>query len=81
MSSYLSELKTKLVGRLSGYRFIDKGPNVFVIVKEQEVLATVKDQGDYIIVTIAGKDYKYDKWYTKPEHLANVLVNYFSSKS
>ncbi|MET1159941.1 MAG: hypothetical protein ABWW65_03180 [Thermoprotei archaeon] len=80
MSSYLSELKTKLVGKLPGYRFIDKGPNIFAIVKNSEEKALVKDQGDYVIVTIEGKDYKYDKWYTKPEHLATVLINYFSSR-
>ena len=80
MSKYLSELKTKLVGKLQGYRFMDKGPNVFAIVKDNDIKALVKDQGDYVIVTIAGKDYKYDKWYTKPEHLATVLVNYFSQQ-
>ena len=80
MSSYLSELKTKLVGKLSGYRFTDKGANMFAIVKDNQIHAIVKDQGDYVIVTIGGKDYKYDKWYTKPEHLANVLANYFKQK-
>jgi len=80
MSQYLSELKTKLVGKLPGYRFMDKGPNVFAIVKDNQVKAIVKDQGDYVIVTISGKDYKYDKWYTKPEHLATVLINYFSQQ-
>lgn len=80
MSQYLSELKTKLVGKLSGYRFMDKGPNTFAIVKDNQVKAIVKDQGDYIIVSLGGKDYKYDKWYTKPEHLATVLINYFTQK-
>ncbi|RLG81293.1 MAG: hypothetical protein DRO13_01530 [Thermoprotei archaeon] len=80
MSSYLSELKTKLVGKLPGYRFLDKGPNVFAIVKDSEEKALVRDHGDYIVVRIRGKEYKYDKWYTKPEHLATVLVNYFSQK-
>lgn len=78
MTQYLSELKTKLVGKLTGYKFLDKGSNVFIIVKDNEVRATVRDDGDYIVVNIRGKDFKYDKWYTKPEHLATVLTNYFS---
>lgn len=80
MTQYLSELKTKLVGKLIGYRFLDKGSNAFVIVKDNEVKATVSDRGDYVVVTIRGKDFKYDKWYTKPEHLATVLINYFSQQ-
>lgn len=65
---------------LKGYKIMDKGTNVFQLVKDDNVMATVKDQGDYVIVTIAGKQYKYDKWYTKPQHLARVLINYFSKK-
>lgn len=80
MSEYLKDLKTKLVSQVSGYRFLDKGANVFAIVKDTEIIALIKDQGDHVVVTIAGKDYKYDKWYTKPEHLANVLVNYLKQK-
>jgi len=80
MSQYLSELKTKLVGKLPGYKIMDRGANVFAIMKDNEVKALVKDQGDYVVVTISGQDFKYDKWYTKPEHLANVLINYFASK-
>lgn len=80
MTHYLSELKTKLVGKLVGYRFLDKGANTFIIIKDNEIKATVSDHGDYVVVRISGKDFKYDKWYTKPEHLAIVLVNYFSQQ-
>jgi len=77
MTSYLSELKTRLVGQLQGYKLVDRGHNVFAIVKDNEVKAIIRDEGEYIVVKIKDKDYKYDKWYTKPEHLATVLVNYF----
>ncbi len=80
MSDYIKQLKKILVLKLKGYRIVDKSSSVFLLVKENKIVASVKDQGDFVIVSISGKDYKYDKWYTKPEHLANVLVNYFSSK-
>lgn len=76
-TQYLSELKTKLVGKLPGYRFVDRGSSLFSIMKDNQEVAIIKDAGEYVVVTIGSKDFKYDKWYTKPEHLANVLVNYF----
>ncbi|ADI32398.1 hypothetical protein [Staphylothermus hellenicus] len=80
MSDYIKQLKTMLLAKLAGYKILEKSPSVFAIVKDNKIHALVKDQGEYVIVTIAGKDYKYDKWYTKPEHLTNVLVNYLSQK-
>ncbi len=76
MSDYIKQLKTLLLTKLAGFKIMDKSPSVFAIIKDNKIHAIVKDQGEYVIVTIAGKDYKYDKWYTKPEHLATVLVNY-----
>ncbi len=80
MSDYIKDLKLKLLAKLKGYKIMDKSPSVFAIVKDNKIYAIIKDQGENVIVTIAGKDYKYDKWYTKPEHLANVLVNYLANK-
>ncbi len=80
MSDYINQLKTLIAAKLKGYKILTKSASVFHIVKENQVVATIKDQGEFVIVTISGKDFKYDKWYTKPEHLAKVLVNYFSSK-
>ncbi|WFO75526.1 hypothetical protein J4526_01110 [Desulfurococcaceae archaeon MEX13E-LK6-19] len=80
MSDYIKQLKTLIIAKLPGYKILDRSPSVFQIIKDNNVVATVKDQGEFVIVTIANKDYKYDKWYTKPEHLANVLVNYFVKK-
>ncbi|RLG84733.1 MAG: hypothetical protein DRO40_00100 [Thermoprotei archaeon] len=80
MSDYIKELKKLLIAKLSGYKIVDKSAKIFYLVKDNKIQATVKDQGEFIIVSIGGKDYKYDKWYTKPEHLANVLANYFGSK-
>ncbi len=76
MSDYIKELKMLLLAKLKEFKIMDKSPSVFAIIKDNKIQAIVKDQGEYVIVNIGGKDYKYDKWYTKPEHLANVLVNY-----
>ncbi len=76
MSDYVKQLKMLLLTKLTGFKIMDKSPSVFAIIKDNKIKAIVKDQGEYVIVNIAGKDYKYDKWYTKPEHLANVLINY-----
>ncbi len=75
MSDYIKQLKTLLLTKLSGFKLMDKSPSVFAIIKNNKIHAIVKDQGEFVIVTIAGKDYKFDKWYTKPEHLAAVLAN------
>jgi len=72
----VKQLKMLLLTKLAGFKIMDKSPSVFAIIKDNKIKAIVKDQGEYVIVNIAGKDYKYDKWYTKPEHLANVLINY-----
>ncbi len=72
----MKQLKMLLLTKLTGFKIMDKSPSVFAIIKDNKIKAIVKDQGEYVIVNIAGKDYKYDKWYTKPEHLANVLINY-----
>ncbi len=81
MSDYIKQLKMLLLAKLKGFKLMDKSPSVFAIIKENKIKAIVKDQGEFVIVNIAGKDYKYDKWYTKPEHLANVLVNYLQQSS
>lgn len=76
MSDYVKQLKMLLLTKLAGFKIMEKSPSVFAIIKDNKIKAIVKDQGEYVIVNIGGKDYKYDKWYTKPEHLANVLINY-----
>lgn len=76
MSDYVKQLKMLLLTKLAGFKIMEKSPSVFAIIRDNKIKAIVKDQGEYVIVNIGGKDYKYDKWYTKPEHLANVLINY-----
>ncbi len=78
MSDYINQVKSLIKAKLSGYKIVEKSPSVFQIVKDNTPVATVKDQGENVIIVIKGQEYRYDKFYTKPEHLANVLTNYFS---
>jgi hypothetical protein len=36
---------------------------------------SVRDTRDYVELSYRGKKYTYDKWYTKPEHLATTIIN------
>lgn len=45
--------------------------------REGKTLLTIRDEKDYITLTTAdGKSFKYDKWYTKPENLAETIKVY-----
>ncbi|WP_440059054.1 hypothetical protein ACSU1N_04505 [Thermogladius sp. 4427co] len=80
MSEYIKQLKIQLAGKIHGVTFQDRGANITSIILGGNPIATVKDEGDYVIVSIGGKDYKYDKWYTKPQHLAETIAVYISAK-
>lgn len=80
MSEYITELKKKLSGNIGEYEVVDKDSKTIHVVRGKNTVATIKDAGDVIVITLQGKEYRYDKWYSKPEHLATTLVNYFKSK-
>ncbi len=81
MSDYMKQLRDILVKELARcYAIGVKSRTVLQIIRSGNVEATIKDSGEYVIVTIGGKEYKYDKWYTKPVHLAKVITNYFNPK-
>jgi hypothetical protein len=75
---YLEELKEKLYPQLKdlGYKLLPKG-NTLRIVKDMKIVMTLIDRGDYIEMSYEGQSYKYDKWYTKPEHLVPVITGQF----
>ncbi len=79
--SYMEELKEKLVPQLSklGIKVLPKGQSLR-LVKDMKIVMTLEDKGDYIEMKYEGKTYKYDKWYTKPEHLAPVVIRQFEKK-
>ncbi|MEM1643220.1 MAG: hypothetical protein QXV30_06830 [Desulfurococcaceae archaeon] len=80
MSEYLAELKKKLSGNIGEYEIVDKDSKTIYVVKGGNIVATIRDAGDVIVINLRGKEYRYDKWYSKPEHLATTLVNYFKGK-
>lgn len=80
MSEYLKQFKIQLLSKVQGVKFQDKSAIETAIVREGQVVAMIKDEKDYVTVNIGGNVYKYDKWYTKPEHLAEALKVYLERK-
>lgn len=82
MSEYISELKNLIADQLKaqGYRILPRGPNSFRLLKGGQVVMSVEDKGEFVEMSYRGKRYSYDKWYTKPEHLANVILGLFKGK-
>lgn len=80
MSEYIKQFKIQLSGKVKGVRFQDKGANETSILIENVVRAVVRDEGDYVVLRVGDKDYKYDKWYTKPQHLAETVALFLSRK-
>lgn len=74
MSEYLAQLKDLIRDKAA-----EKGLKVMVtgstlkMLKEGETVMNIHDKGDYVELSFKGQRYTYDKWYTKPEHLANTI--------
>lgn len=81
MADYLEELKDKINVKLSnvGIKILPKG-NTIRLVKDMEVVMTLTDKGDYIEMSYKGQTYRYDKWYTKPDHLAPIILRQFGAE-
>ena len=77
---YMGELKEKLYPKLKelGFKILPKG-NSLRLVKDMKIVMTLTDRGDYVELNYGGQTYKYDKWYTKPEHLVPVILRQFQS--
>ena len=77
MSDYIDEVK-KLVrpeATKYGLKILPRGKNSFSLMKGSQVYMTVRDTGDNVEISFKGNKYMYDKFYTKPEHLAQVIYN------
>ncbi|MGB9828076.1 MAG: hypothetical protein ACPLSM_06110 [Thermosphaera sp.] len=75
MSEYMKQFKIQVASKIPGIKFQDKSGELQLI-KDGNVVATIKDEKDYVTVTIKNNTFKYDKWYTKPEHLAETIRVY-----
>lgn len=78
MSEYLKQFKIQLVSKVPGVKFQDISPTEVIVQKAGFPDLRVIDERDYVTVRIENQTYKYDKWYTKPEHLAEVLKVYYT---
>lgn len=77
MSDYMDQVKSLVKPELAKYglKILPRGKNSFSIMKGSEIFMTIRDTGDNVELSFKGKKYMYDKWYTKPEHLAQVVFN------
>jgi len=77
MSEYIEEVKEKIRGELGKYglKILPRGRSSFSLVRGGEIVLTVRDAQEMVEISYKGKKYTYDKWYTKPEHLAQVILN------
>lgn len=80
MSEYLKQLKIQIASKVQGVRFQDVSPLEIMILKEGQPEVRVKDEKDYVTVKYVDQVIKYDKWYTKPEHLAEMIKIFFSTQ-
>jgi len=80
---YIAEVKDKIRPLLQelGLKILPKGASSFSIVKGTQIVMTIRDTGDYVELSYQGKKYQYDKWYTKPQHLAKVVENVLKAPS
>ncbi|KSW12774.1 hypothetical protein CF15_06980 [Pyrodictium occultum] len=74
-SEYLSKLKDLIKPKAQ-----EKGIKVMVVgstmklVKDGNTVMNIADKGEIVELSFKGKKYTYDKWYTKPEHLAATIT-------
>jgi hypothetical protein len=80
MSEYLKQLKIQVLSRVSGVKFQDVSPVEIVLLKEGYPEIRVRDEKDYVTVRYGDQAIRYDKWYTKPEHLAEMIKVYYAAQ-
>lgn len=80
MSEYLKQLKIHTVSKVPGIKFQDVSPVEISLSKEGFPEVRIKDEKDYVTVRYGDQIIKYDKWYTKPEHLAEMLKVYYTKQ-
>ena len=82
-AEYIAEVKDKIRPLLQelGLKILPKGASSFSIIRGTQIIMTIRDTGDYVELSYQGKKYQYDKWYTKPQHLAKVVENVLKAPS
>ncbi|MEM0340593.1 MAG: hypothetical protein QXN05_00230 [Acidilobaceae archaeon] len=77
MSEYLAQAFDIIKLELEKYeiKIVRKDKDTFELQRKGETFMSVRDARDYVEISFKGKKYSYDKWYTKPQHLANTILN------
>ena len=74
-SEYLSKLRDLIKPKLQekGLKALLVG-STLKLVKNGDTVMNISDKGEIVELSFKGKKYTYDKWYTKPEHLAKTIT-------
>ncbi|BEP17766.1 hypothetical protein PYJP_11180 [Pyrofollis japonicus] len=74
-SEYLSKVKDLIKPKLEekGLKALLVG-STLKLVKDGDTVMNISDKGEIVELSFKGKKYTYDKWYTKPEHLAKTIT-------
>ncbi|RUM47545.1 MAG: hypothetical protein DSY37_02220 [Hyperthermus sp.] len=74
-SEYLSQLRdlVREKAREKGLKILVAG-STMKLLREGQTVMNVADRGEVVELSFKGKKYTYDKWYTKPEHLARTII-------
>lgn len=77
MSDYLNQVLDIIRPELAKYdiKLAQKDRDSLELLKGGKVFMSIRDTRDYVEISFQGKKYSYDKWYTKPQHLANTIIN------
>ena len=77
MSEYIEKVKDLVRSEVKSYglKILPRGKSSFSLLKDGQIYMTVRDTGDNVEISFGGKKYMYDKYYTKPEHLAQTIFN------
>ena len=77
MGEYLEDVLNEVKPQVSKYglKVLPRGKKSFSLLRGTQIVMTVRDAGEIVELSYRGKKYTYDKWYTKPPHLAAVILN------
>ncbi len=77
MSDYIQQVLDIVRPKLSAYglKVLPRGKSSFSLIRGTQIIMTVRDAGEIAEISYKNKKYTYDKWYTKPEHLAAMILN------
>jgi hypothetical protein len=77
VSEYIDQVKDLIRETVKKFnlKILPRGKNSFSLLKDGQMYMTVRDTGDNVEISFGGKKYMYDKYYTKPEHLAHTIIN------